>query len=58
MAVGLSIAMTGVPGKPVAIMTLKGEDPTLPSLCLNSHVDVVPVDEVRLSLWAGASVCL
>ena len=50
--------MTGVPGKPVAIMTLKGEDPTLPSLCLNSHVDVVPVDEVRLSLWAGASVCL
>ncbi|EGD78878.1 aminoacylase-1 [Salpingoeca rosetta] len=36
---------TGVPGKPVTIMTLPGEDPSLPSLCLNSHVDVVPVDE-------------
>eukprot|EP01147_Barroeca_monosierra_P008554 gene8554-995_t len=34
----------GVPGKPVIIMTLEGEDTTLPSLCLNSHVDVVPVD--------------
>ena len=38
---------TGVKGKPVVIMTLKGEKPELPSILLNSHVDVVPVFEVR-----------
>nr|XP_045582467.1 aminoacylase-1-like [Procambarus clarkii] len=32
-----------VPGRPAAIMTLLGGDPSLPSLLLNSHTDVVPV---------------
>ncbi|GAB1600777.1 aminoacylase-1-like [Argonauta hians] len=32
------------PGKPVFLMTVEGQDPSLPSLMLNSHVDVVPVD--------------
>ncbi|KAG7155682.1 Aminoacylase-1-like 4, partial [Homarus americanus] len=32
-----------VPGKPNVIMTLVGDDPTLPSFLLNSHTDVVPV---------------
>lgn len=32
-----------IPGKPVVIMTLKGLNPALPSLLLNSHTDVVPV---------------
>ena len=31
------------PGKPVIVMTLKGSDSSLPSVLLNSHVDVVPV---------------
>nr|XP_027221553.1 aminoacylase-1-like [Penaeus vannamei] len=32
-----------VPGKPAVIMTLPGEDPSLPAVLLNSHTDVVPV---------------
>lgn len=32
-----------VPGKPIVLMTLKGQDPSLPSILLNSHTDVVPV---------------
>ena len=32
-----------VPGKPIMIMTWKGEDPSLSSIILNSHTDVVPV---------------
>lgn len=35
--------MECVPGKPIIIMTVEGRDPTLPSLLLNSHTDVVPV---------------
>ncbi|KAK7075033.1 adenylate cyclase [Halocaridina rubra] len=31
-----------VPGKPIVVMTLRGRDPTLPSVLLNSHTDVVP----------------
>uniref|UniRef100_A0ABM0MZG8 N-acyl-aliphatic-L-amino acid amidohydrolase n=1 Tax=Saccoglossus kowalevskii TaxID=10224 RepID=A0ABM0MZG8_SACKO len=31
------------PGKPVGIITWKGKNPSLPSLMLNSHMDVVPV---------------
>ncbi|OLY84192.1 Aminoacylase-1 [Smittium mucronatum] len=34
-----------VPGKPTIIMTWRGFDPTLKSLILNSHTDVVPVFE-------------
>ncbi|XP_068247489.1 aminoacylase-1-like [Palaemon carinicauda] len=32
-----------VPGKPIVLMTLPGRDPTLKSILLNSHTDVVPV---------------
>jgi len=32
-----------VPGKPVVVMTWLGKEPHLPTLLLNSHVDVVPV---------------
>ncbi|XP_077862170.1 aminoacylase-1-like [Saccoglossus kowalevskii] len=31
------------PGKPVGIITWNGKNPSLPSLMLNSHMDVVPV---------------
>lgn len=31
------------PGKPVAILTLRGRDESLPTVLLNSHMDVVPV---------------
>lgn len=31
------------PEKPVAILTLRGLDDSLPSVLLNSHMDVVPV---------------
>lgn len=31
------------PDKPVVILTWHGADPKLPSLLLNSHMDVVPV---------------
>ncbi|GBG75382.1 hypothetical protein CBR_g20012 [Chara braunii] len=33
-----------VPGKPVILMTWQGKDTQLPSILLNSHVDVVPVE--------------
>ncbi|KAK8734998.1 hypothetical protein OTU49_005777 [Cherax quadricarinatus] len=32
-----------VPGNPIMVITLVGQDPHLPSLLLNSHTDVVPV---------------
>ncbi|XP_066970655.1 aminoacylase-1-like [Macrobrachium rosenbergii] len=32
-----------VPGKPIVLMTLPGQDPSLKSVLLNSHTDVVPV---------------
>lgn len=38
------------PGKPIVIMTVEGQDPTLPSVLLNSHTDVVPVFPVGLTL--------
>jgi aminoacylase len=33
-------------GKPIVIITWLGEEPDLPSIMLNSHMDVVPVYEV------------
>lgn len=33
-----------VAGKPIVVATLAGTDPTLPSLLLNSHTDVVPAE--------------
>ena len=32
-----------VPGKPILIMTWEGTDPSLTSVILNSHTDVVPI---------------
>uniref|UniRef100_A0A914W117 Aminoacylase-1 n=1 Tax=Plectus sambesii TaxID=2011161 RepID=A0A914W117_9BILA len=37
-----------VPGKPVVIMTIEGKNPSLPSLFLYSHTDVVPTFKVCL----------
>lgn len=34
-----------VQGKPIILLTLEGTEPTLPSILLNSHIDVVPVYE-------------
>ncbi|CAG4972095.1 unnamed protein product [Parnassius apollo] len=34
-----------VPRKPIIVMTWVGQDPKLPSILLNSHMDVVPVFE-------------
>lgn len=39
-----------VSGKPVVLVTLLGKAPSLPSILLNSHMDVVPVEE---SKWAA-----
>lgn len=38
------------PGKPIVIISLLGKKPELPSLLLTSHMDVVPVYEVRLEI--------
>lgn len=38
---------TIVDGKPIVVMTIKGADPSLKSLLLNSHADVVPVTESK-----------
>lgn len=35
------------PKKPIVILTWVGKKPDLPSVLLNSHMDVVPVYEVR-----------
>lgn len=36
---------SGDPKKPIFIITWKGTEPSLPSIVLNSHMDVVPVFE-------------
>lgn len=36
-------------GHPVVVATLRGRDPSLPSLLLNSHYDVVPADREKWS---------
>jgi len=45
-----------IQGKPILIATLLGEQPSLPSICLNSHYDVVPaVDRMwKVDPWAAA----
>ncbi|KAJ8721440.1 hypothetical protein PYW07_002215 [Mythimna separata] len=42
---GLPYAVFVPAGKPIFVMTLEGSDPSLPSIMLNSHMDVVKVDE-------------
>jgi aminoacylase len=36
-----------VAGKPIVILTWEGSEPGLPSILLNSHIDVVPVEETK-----------
>lgn len=46
LAGGLNLPVTVVhldPERPVVIITLLGTNPELPSVLLNSHMDVVPV---------------
>lgn len=38
-----------VPGKPIVLFTWFGTDRSLPSVLLNSHIDVVPVEENKWS---------
>lgn len=45
--VPVSVCYPGNEKCPVIIMTWKGKNPNLPSIMLNSHMDVVPVDENR-----------
>ncbi|KOB72895.1 Aminoacylase, partial [Operophtera brumata] len=40
-----------VPKKPVVVITWQGAQPELPSILLNSHMDVVPVYEGSLKSW-------
>lgn len=45
-SLGLPIKVYSVvKGKPIVIITWEGSDPSLPSILLNSHMDVVPVFE-------------
>lgn len=37
-----------VPKRPIVVLTWEGLNPKLPSILLNGHMDVVPVDEVSL----------
>lgn len=36
-----------VKGKPLTLLTWKGTDPSLPTILLNSHVDVVPAERTK-----------
>jgi len=43
-SLGLPVKVyTVVPKKPIVVITWGGTDPSLPSVLLNSHMDVVPV---------------
>lgn len=42
---GLEVAVHELtPGKPIVVMKWEGTRPELPSIMLNSHIDVVPVE--------------
>ena len=43
--VDVSILEDSLPGKPIVLATWMGKDPGLPQILLNSHYDVVPVQE-------------
>lgn len=38
------------PGKPIIVITWLGQKPELPSILLNSHMDVVPVYSVNITV--------
>lgn len=37
------VTLEPVPGKPIIVATIRGTEPSLPCVLLNSHYDVVPV---------------
>ena len=39
-------------------MTIEGTNPSLPSILLNSHTDVVPVFPVSLYMLIGEELCV
>ncbi|CAM6089171.1 unnamed protein product [Calypogeia fissa] len=46
--IGLHVRVTEfTPKKPVVLLTWKGTDPSLPSVVLNSHTDVVPAEHSK-----------
>lgn len=48
LELNLPISIVQPPGgKQIVVITVEGRDPTLPSIMLNSHSDVVPADKVR-----------
>lgn len=42
-----SQTMEYVKGKPMTLLTWKGTNPSLPSILMNSHVDVVPAEKTK-----------
>ena len=48
-----------VKGKPITLLTWKGTSPSLPSVLLNSHVDVVPAEREKWlhDPFAAVEVC-
>lgn len=49
-----------VKGKPVTLLTWTGTNPSLPSILLNSHVDVVPAEKFKWlhEPFAAVEVCV
>ncbi|KAF6199958.1 hypothetical protein GE061_006256 [Apolygus lucorum] len=43
--INVHFAVYGTDSKPVVVYTWRGKNPQLPSIMLNSHIDVVPVNE-------------
>lgn len=39
------------PSKPIVVITWVGQEPASPSILLNSHMDVVPVFEVCITIF-------
>lgn len=40
-----------IPNKPIVVITWEGKNPNLPSVLLNSHMDVVPVFPVSEHMY-------
>lgn len=50
--VGIPFTVHSPAGKPIFVATVVGSDPSLPSIMLNTHMDVVKVDEVKYKFKA------
>lgn len=54
---GFETRRFGTPSKPILVATVRGSQPHLKALQLNSHYDVVPAEESKWTLgdpWAGS----